>query len=204
MGRFALFRQPQPNAMRLNSGESLTGRWIQDVNFVLTILTPSQTGATAFCGPGRNPRQGPGVHPHQAHPKQEPIKHGQARNGQARNNLERIKTEDRITEQTNLLREQRTLLIASINEAREGREEAEKGREEAEGRAERTEALICRIADGIAIEISKQKDELNHVIITARHRPARNAKAPPESNRSSRAVFNQEGSNHLRAFVSCA
>lgn len=77
--------------------------------------------------------------------------------GQDRNNRDRIKTEDRIAEQQdlliasinearegrNLLTEQRTLLIASINEAKEGREEAE-------GRAERTEALICRIADGIS------------------------------------------------------
>jgi hypothetical protein len=62
---------------------------------------------------------------------------------QDRNNRDRIKTENRITEQTNLLEEQRDLLIAAINEAREGREEAER-------RAERTEALICRIADGIA------------------------------------------------------
>jgi hypothetical protein len=115
--------------MRLNSGESLTGHWIQDVNFVLTILTPSQTGATAFCGPGRHPRQGPGVHPHQAHLKQEPIEHGQARNGQARNNLERIKTEDRITEQT-------TLLIAI------GSEVDEQG------------SLLRRIADGIASEMA--------------------------------------------------
>jgi hypothetical protein len=55
--------------------------------------------------------------------------------GQCRNNRDRIKTEDRITEQKNLL-------IASINEAREGREEAER-------RTERTEALLGRIADGI-------------------------------------------------------
>lgn len=62
--------------------------------------------------------------------------------GQGRNNRDRIKTEDRITEQKNLLTEQTNLLIASINEAREGREEAER-------RTERTEALLGRIADGI-------------------------------------------------------
>jgi hypothetical protein len=70
--------------------------------------------------------------------------------GQDRNNRDRIKTEDRIAEQQNLLTEQRALLIASINEAREGREEAEGRAERTEERAERTEALICRIADGIS------------------------------------------------------
>jgi hypothetical protein len=81
--------------------------------------------------------------------------------GQERNNRDRIKTEDRITEQKNLLTEQRDLLIASINEARAGRDEArafllafvnqtEEGREEAEKRAERTDALLVRIADGIS------------------------------------------------------
>ena len=56
--------------------------------------------------------------------------------GQDRNNRDRIKTENRIAEQADLL-------IAAINEAREGREEAER-------RAERAEALLGRIADAIS------------------------------------------------------
>jgi hypothetical protein len=63
--------------------------------------------------------------------------------GQDRNNRDRIKTENRIAEQKDLLTEQTNLLIAAINEAREGREEAER-------RAERAEALLGRIADGIS------------------------------------------------------
>jgi hypothetical protein len=71
--------------------------------------------------------------------------------GQDRNNRDRIKTENRITEQTNLLEEQRDLLIAAINEA-------EKGREEAERRAERTDALLVRIADGISAAAASAKE----------------------------------------------
>lgn len=57
--------------------------------------------------------------------------------GQARNNRERIKTEDRITEQTNILTEQTNLLV--------------------EQRSLSNSVAIA--VNAIAIEISKQKDE---------------------------------------------
>lgn len=56
--------------------------------------------------------------------------------------MARARAESRISEQRNLL-------IAAINEAREGKDEARE-------RARTTEALLCRIADGVT-SIKPQK-----------------------------------------------
>jgi len=78
--------------------------------------------------------------------------YGQERNNRDRRNQElaRARTEIRISEQTNLL-------VASVNEARAGRDEARE-------RARSTEALLCRIADGItaaaaAAEEAREENE---------------------------------------------
>ena len=70
--------------------------------------------------------------------------YGQDRNkrDRSKDELARARAESRITEQTDLL-------IAAIDEARQGRDEAREGRDEARKHAKTTEDLLCRIADGI-------------------------------------------------------
>ena len=62
--------------------------------------------------------------------------------GQERNNRDRLNQDMARARAESRISEQRNLLIAAINEAREGRDEARE-------RARTTEALLCRIADGI-------------------------------------------------------
>jgi hypothetical protein len=62
--------------------------------------------------------------------------------GQERNNRDRLNQDLARARAESEISEQRNLLIAAINEAREGRDEARE-------RARRTDALLCRIADGI-------------------------------------------------------
>jgi hypothetical protein len=62
--------------------------------------------------------------------------------GQVRHKRDRLKQELARARAESRISEQRNLLIAAINEAREERDEARE-------RARSTEALLCRIADGI-------------------------------------------------------
>jgi hypothetical protein len=67
-------------------------------------------------------------------------------------NRDRLNQELAKSRAESRISEQRNLLIAAINEAREERNEAREERNEARERARTTEALLCRIADGIASE----------------------------------------------------